>query len=330
MKGGLSMIKSLTVFDKYTEKENNATKSLIDLLRFSDVHLTELFITKCLRITDLNMEDSQIRKYDLQVGTKLLQKSGLGCIIAICDESINGVDKRVNTETEKETIPDALIQLNNVTLLIESKVEGSKINIQQLKDHEKKFADNELINPPIYISWQEIHAFLEELTVSKYSWNEVTIFLLEQYLAYSEHMGFTYEKKESYIMTYFINQPKVLNVISEIHTYLTRFNDVHFNKPITDCFGYTLIKSRVEDKIYKTNKFFTSTLYNKGTYVLHLTSAVHAEELQLEVDYNFKGNKKKNKRAPKEVHINMELVETFDQIKPYVDLAYHQRKLTIS
>ncbi|GED33492.1 hypothetical protein P9G84_10135 [Brevibacillus centrosporus] len=323
------MIKNLTIFDKYTETENNATKALIDLLRHSEVLLTELFINQFLGINQLNQGAVLSRSYDIQVGRQLTHKSGIGCVIAISDESKNKENKQVKTQREKETIPDALIQLNNVTLLVEAKIGGGKVDTQQLKDHQKKFAQDEVILAPIFVSWQKIHAFFEDIVSSNQPWNELTQFLLQQFLAYCEHMGFTYVKKESYILTHFINRPRVLEVLMEADKYLKSFSDVHRNEPITDCFGYTIIKDRSEDHLSTTRKFFTSTLFNKGTYVLHLLAEEKATELQSQVDSVFKGNQKTNKNAPREVHIHMDLVHEFAQIKPYIDIAYQDRRQSI-
>lgn len=325
------MNKSFTIFDKYSEKENNTTKSFIDLLRYSETCLTELFISRFLKIENLETQRmSLIKVYGLQIGTKIVERSGIGVVVGITDETRNNEKSRIDTLIEKDTIPDAMIRLNNITILIEAKVENGKIDKQQIRDHEKKFADCEFIQSPIYCSWQQIYVFFEKIfREQENNFNELTKFLLNQFLVFCENMGFTYEKTENYIYTFFSNRPRVLVTIMKIHEYLTGLNDVHFNQPVTDCFGYKIVKKIVVDRNVTTNKFFSSSKYKNGTYILHLQSAVYANELQIIVDRKFKGNKKHNKDAIKEVHINMDLVENFEQIKPYVDIAYQDRKTFI-
>ncbi|PGZ92213.1 hypothetical protein [Bacillus sp. AFS029533] len=322
------MNKSFTIFDKYSEKENNVTKSLVDLLRHSETRLTELFIRRFLEIEELETNQvGLVKEYSLQVGTKLIDKSGIGFVLGITDEKMNNEKNRLDTFIEKDTIPDAMIRLNNITILIEAKVDNGKIGKQQLRGHVKKFANGEIIKAFIYRSWQLIYMFFDEILIEQeHNFNDLTNFLLNQFLAYSENMGLTYEKTENFIYTYFSNRPKVLASIINIHEYLSEFNDVHFNKPVTDCFGYKIVKKVVEGRNVTTNKFFSSSKYKNGTYILHLQSAVYANELQKKVDSKFNGNKKYNQDAIKEVHINMNLVENFEQIKPYVDIAYQDRK----
>jgi hypothetical protein len=314
--------KGLTIFDKYTEKENNVTKALIELLRYSETRLTELFIREFLDIEQLNMETIKSKKfYDLQIGSKLNGCSGLGYVVGISDEKNNRTERRINSLNSKNTIPDAIIRLNNITILIEAKVYNARIDEQQIKDHEKKFAESVDIQPPIYCSWQAIYDFFYDLANLEINqFNEMTSFFLKNFLAFCENMGLTKVKSENYIYTYFSNRPNVLATIINIDEFLKGFNFVHFNLPIKDCFGYKLIKEKRGNKIYTTNKFFSSTTYKKGTYILHLTSAEDATVLQRKLNKQFKGNKKYNEKEY-EVHINMNLVESFEQIKPYVLIA---------
>jgi hypothetical protein len=80
--GGEAMIKGLTIFDKYSEKENNVTKSLIDLLRYSDVFLTKLLITEFMGISVIEESGNPVTGYELQVGTNLHGKLVRGMLSA--------------------------------------------------------------------------------------------------------------------------------------------------------------------------------------------------------------------------------------------------------
>lgn len=296
---------------------------------YSETGLTELFIKEFLKINELELRNNMSTKeYGIQIGTKLVDRSSFGVVVGITDETMNNEKYRIDSYIEKATIPDAMIRLNNLTILIEAKIENGKIDNQQMRDHEKMFANNEEIKPPVFCSWQQIYVFLEGIT-KRNSYNSLTNFLLEQFLAFCENMGLSPEKTENYIYTYFSDRPKVLATIVKIHEYLTNMDDVYFNKPITDCFGYKIIKSNNKKNISTTNKFFTSTIYKNGTYVFHLMTDIYAFELQQRIDKTFKGNKKFNKGAAKEAHINMDLVDNFEQIKPYIDIAYNDRKNSI-
>ncbi|OAB27370.1 hypothetical protein [Paenibacillus macquariensis] len=316
-------MKNLTIFDHYSERENNATKALIDLLRHSETRLTKLFISSLLKISELNpnMDD---RQYDLQIGQRLIKPRGHGYVVSIRDARQESVETRVYTDLGKDdSIPDALIQFNNVSLLIESKLDGGKVDLRQIKNHEARFAEGEIIHAPKFFIWQEVHSFLKEIQDSSiYNWNDVTAFLLGQYLSYCEHMGFTYQKEESYILAYFINRPNVQRVIEEVDNYLKSLPEVYFEEHIRDCFGYKLRLTSEK----KTPKFFSSSKYKKGTYIAHLLDSQSTLEWQGLVDSRFTGNQKYNRTALKEVHINMDLVENMSEIKDLIDFAYHERR----
>jgi hypothetical protein len=277
-------IKGLTLFDKYIQKENNVTKALIDLLRYSDVQLTFQFIKYCLGISEIILDSPVEKRYALQVGTKLNEKSGYGYVIGISDRT-KKTNKHLNVE--KDTVPDALIKLNNITVLIESKVDGNKIDKQQIKDHEKMFADGEIIQPYKEISWEEIYEFFLKMDKGIIEKGSITEFLLGQYMVYCENMGFSSIKSKEYIYTYFADKPKVLTIIKEIDHYLNTLDFVYFNERITDCLGYKISKRNGKF----TDKFFTSSTYKQGAYILHFPSYKDASEIQSELDRVFQGNK---------------------------------------
>lgn len=310
-------IKGLTIFDKYTQKENNVTKALVDLLRYSDPQLTFQFIKHCLGITEILSANSFEREYALQVGTKLNECSGYGYVIGISDRIKN---ENYGPKVEKDSVPDALIKLNNITVLIEAKVDGNKIDMQQIKDHEKMFADGEIIQPYKEISWEDIYDFFLNIDQGIIGKGSLTEFLLGQYLIYCENMGFSSMKSKEYIYTYFSNKPKVLATIKEIDNYLNKLDYVFFNEKITDCFGYKIRKRNGK----LTNKFFTSSTYKQGAYILHFPSYKQATEIQNELDRVFQGNKKMN-HTKSEAQIYMDLVDNFQQLKPYIDIAYRER-----
>ncbi|QYR21129.1 hypothetical protein KZ483_26030 [Paenibacillus sp. sptzw28] len=317
------MVKSLTIFDHYSEKENNATKALIDLLRHSETRLTRLFLSSLLKISELD-PTGEDRHYDLQIGQQLLRPRGYGYVVAISDAKRESVETRVYTDRGKDSIPDALIQLNNVSLLIEAKLDGAKVDLSQIKNHEARFTEGEIIHEPKFITWQEIHSFLKQIQDRYlYNWNDVTAFLLGQYLSYCEHMGFVYEKEESFILADFINRPSIQRVIKEIDIYLKSLPEVYFEEDIRDCFGYKLRLPSGK----KTPKFFSSSKYKKGIYIAHLLDSQSALEWQAEMDSRFIGNQKYNHRkALREVHINMDLVDDMSQIKDIIDFAYQDRR----
>jgi hypothetical protein len=311
-------IKSLTIFDHYTFKENNATKSLIDLLRHSDPDLTKLFIRDCLRIAEFSIEKALSPEYRLQITEKLQSSRGCGLVVAICDNKQEGAKKHRKSDEDKSTIPDALIQFGNITILIEAKVDGYPINSTQIQNHQKRLSADEHILQTVYTTWQEIHSFFNRLV--EYKWNTLTVFLLHQYLNYCEHMGFSYEKKPSYILAHFINRPKVLHVIQQIDDYLKSLPHVHCEEDITDCFGYKILNQDNR----KSRKFFSSSKYKNGTYILHLTNKELVMEYQERVNLQFPTNKKSVEK-PTEVHIRMDTIEDVSQVKEYLDLAYNER-----
>ncbi|KRE48389.1 hypothetical protein [Paenibacillus sp. Soil724D2] len=315
------MNKGLSIFDKYTEKENNLTKSLLDLFRFSDVSLTGMFIREYMGIQELEDSDNPTKGYQMQIGSDLAIRAGIGCVVGITSLQGRSTKEKILSAVEKDTIPDAMIRLNNVILLIEAKVAGAAhLNLQQLKDHEKRFAVGETIRSPLQRSWEEMHEFFKKVREA-HSFDTLTMFLLDQFILMLENAGYSRVKSEAYIYAHFMNHPYVLHTLDRAHQYLKSLDRVHCNEDISDCFGYVLIKP---DQL-KTVKFFSISKFANGTYILHLVRPEDATILQGQVNQQFPNNIKKNLKAIKEVHINMFLVHHFEDLKHYIDYAYQDR-----
>jgi len=254
--------KGLTLFSTYKKLENNATKALIDVLRFSDPIITEQFITECIGVPNFHNKMTRDNFYDILVETKLVYASGNGYILAITDERKLQPEKREDSQKKNGSIPDAVIQCGNVTILIESKVKSGKIDIMQLESHKDKFAKGEVVQPePKFVSWQYIHDFFQNLQRdSGNTWNEVTRFLIDQYVVYCKDMGFIREKDSSYIYSQFNDHPRIQKLISQVDEYLTGLNRVSRRREITDCFGYVIEK---RDGL-PSRKFFSSSIKYGG------------------------------------------------------------------
>ncbi|NHN34689.1 hypothetical protein [Paenibacillus agricola] len=220
---------------------------------------------------------------------------------------------------KKKSIPDAMISFNSTVLLIEAKIDNGRFDPQQIKDHEKKFADGENIQCPKYYYWEDIHSYFVEINQSD-TFSGVTNFLLAQFILLLENMGLSKSKTVNFILAHFINQPDIYEVVVKARSYLESLPYVKPNPDIKDCFGFMLFKPNS----VPTRKFFS--ISKKGIYILHMMNSKHAEEQQMKANKQFSGNKKKYVQGEKEAHININLVSTFEELKPYIDVAYQDRK----
>lgn len=156
-----------------------------------------MFISDCLGISEI-YPDGDDREYDLQIAQRFTRPRGNGFVVAISDAK---PDTRIYSVQLKDSIPDALIQFNNVSFLVEVKLGDGRVDLRQLDNHVSRFSEGEEVHPPKFITWQYIYFFLNKVQDrTLYSWNDVTSFLLNQYLSYCEHMGFVDEKGESFVL----------------------------------------------------------------------------------------------------------------------------------
>ncbi|OMD20359.1 hypothetical protein [Paenibacillus odorifer] len=314
------MNKDLTLFDKYTLKENNVTKSFIDLLRFSDITLTKQLVREYFEINYDDLVESK-RAYGIQIGDRLTQSIGLGYVIGITSKNNNNRYRVIKNYIQKDSIPDAMIRLNNVVILIEVKVDGNKIDYQQMTDHEKKFADSEVIASHKFFYWEDIHKYLL-MKRELFKYDRLTSFLIEQFTSYLENVGLSEKQTEGFILSHFINQPDVLKIVEQIRSYMSKLPNVAPFSNSKKSFGYVLIKP---DEL-QTRKFFT--LSSEGLIVLHMLNKSQAEEQQQKVNSVFIGNKKKYTQSTKEkeTQINLNLISRFEDLRPFIDMVYQERR----
>lgn len=154
-----------------------------------------------------------------------------------------------------------------------------------------------------------------------------TSFLLEQFVKFCDKnsVGFP-SKSNDYFYSIFKTQ-KAINLAKEINDYLYFYceykdevQDSHErnNEVRTNCIGY--ISSRGKYK-------FASISEGTHCFILHLGSVLHtmrAENMQKEIDHLLKYPYTERVTAG-EVYIRLELVDSLEQIKPFIDEAYYLR-----
>lgn len=302
---------------KQLQIENNTTKAFINVLQNSTSILTMRFI----ELLGLNGHDKNTYEYMYQVSNELHRITPQAVVIGIAE-----TDKIINNlQSKKYYIPDGAILSESVSLLIETKIGlKSYLEINQLEGHKTRFAIGQNTEGNIILTWGEIRDFFQEqLQYFKKTNDILTCFLLEQFEEFCVINCIGGTKTNEYFFLQF-ERVKAQELAREIHNYIwceSGFQDIQ-DAGTKDGIGYKRIGKP---------KFATLSIQRQRHFILHIGKKDKklGQSVQTEIDEvigrEFGRQDYEIEKYPHEAYIRLEWVERFEQIKPYIDLAYNQR-----
>lgn len=302
---------------KQLQIENNATKALINVLQHSSPILTRNFIHW------LGLKENSIVSFEYmyQVSNELHRKTPQAVVIGIAE-----TDKVINNfQDKKYYIPDGAILSNSVSILIEIKIGlNSYLEINQLEGHKNRFAVNQEVEENIILTWDKIrNFFLEQFHYFKKTNEVLTCFLLEQFEEFCVINCIGSPKTNEYFFLQF-EKVKAQELARKIHDYIRNeagYTDIE-DAGTRDGIGYKRVGKP---------KFATLSIQRQRHFILHIGKKEQnlGVEIQNKID-NVLGRKfdrqgYDDERYPHEAYIRLEWVDDFEQIRPYIDLAYELR-----
>ncbi|GAA1368386.1 hypothetical protein [Peribacillus frigoritolerans] len=302
---------------KHLQIENNTTKAFVNILQNSSPTLT-MKLTKWL---GLNGNENDTFEYMYQVSNELHRKTPQAVVIGIA-ETKNMIN---NLQMKKYYTPDGAILSDNVSILIETKIGlNSYLEINQLEGHKKRFAINQKVEKNIILTWSDIRNFLQEqYQFFKKSNDVLTCFLLEQFEEFCVINCIGGTKTNEYFFLQF-EKVKAQKLARKIHDYIwneSGYPDIQ-DAGTKDGIGYKRVSKP---------KFATLSIQRQRHFILHFGKKEERlglsiqEEIDKMLSRNFHRPDYEIEKYPHEAYIRLEWVDNFDQIKPYIDLAYNLR-----
>ncbi|MED3575848.1 hypothetical protein [Cytobacillus praedii] len=302
---------------KQLQIENNATKAFVNVLQHSSSLLTRNFIQW------LGLKENSIDSYEYmyQVSNELHRMTPQAVVIGIAE-----TEKIINNlQDKKYYIPDGAILSNSVSILIETKIGlNSYLEINQLEGHKNRFAVNQKVEENLIITWDKVrNFFLEQHQYFKNANEVLTCFLLEQFEEFCVINCIGSPKTNEYFFLQF-EKEKAQELARKIHEYIwteTEYTDIQ-DAETRDGIGYKRVRKP---------KFATLSTQRQRHLILHIGKKEQklGLSIQKEID-NVLGRKfdrqgYDDERYPHETYIRLEWVDNFEQIRPYIDLAYKLR-----
>ena len=302
---------------KQLQIENNTTKAFINVLQHSSPLLTKNFI-QSLGFMEQGMDNFE---YMYQVSNELHRKTSKAVVIGIAE-----TDKIINNFQEKKYyIPDGAILSNSISILIESKIGlNSYLDSNQIEGHKSRFAVNQQVGENIILTWEKVRSFFKEQHELFSKNNEVlTCFLLEQFEEFCVINCIGSPKTNEYFFLQF-EKVKAQELARKIHHYIWKeagYKDIQ-DAETNDGIGY---------KSVGKPKFATLTTQRQRCLILHIGKRDKklGLSIQMEIDSllgrDFERKNYEVDKYPHETYIRLEWVDAFEQIRPYIDLAYQLR-----
>ncbi|MEK4198443.1 hypothetical protein [Cytobacillus sp. FSL K6-0265] len=302
---------------KQLQIENNATKAFINVLQHSSSILTRNFI----HWLGLKESSKSTFEYMYQVSNELHCKTPQAVVIGIAE-----TEKVINNfRNKKYYIPDGAILSNSVSILIETKIGlNSYLEINQLEGHKNRFAVNQKVEENIILKWDEIRKFFLEQHQYFKNTNEVlTCFLLDQFEEFCVINCIGSPKNNEYFFLQF-EKVKAQELARKIHDYIwyeAGFTDIK-DAETRDGIGYKRVGKP---------KFATLSIQRQRHFILHIGKKVQKLGLSIQGEIDnvlgreFDRQGHDDERYPHEAYIRLEWVDNFEQIQPYIDLAYKLR-----
>lgn len=302
---------------KLLQIENNATKAFLNVLQHSSPLLTMRFTNSL----GLQNEDEEF-EYMYQVTSELNRRTNLACVLGIADTK----DLR-HGESKTYNIPDGAILSESVSVLIETKIGlHSYLQPEQLEGHKKRFAIGQSVQDnPVLITWNEIRSFFrDQFSSFKEQGDALTCFFLKQFEEFCiiNSIGEINKSKEYFFLHF--EKVKAQQMAKIIDDYIwSNPNFEHVEDAQTaDGIGY---------KKRNRPKFATLTIQRQRCLILHVGEKQRkwGLDIQKEIDevlgraYDRKHYEED--KYPHEAYIRLEWVDSFEQIKPFIDQAYELR-----
>lgn len=308
--------KNATKETKQLQIENNVTKAFLNVLQHSSSQLTHNFINWIGYNSDVQGKV----EYMYQVNSDIHYASSKAAIIGIADTK-----KITNGKVTKYNIPDGAILTNSVSFLIETKIGiGSYLVKEQLEGHKNRFVDNqEVRSTPIIVTWQEIRDFFKEQIILFEEQNDVlSCFLLKQFEEFCiiNCIGEVKKTKEYFLLNF--EKEKAQEMAKKVDNYIwsTYFNYIE-DAESTDGIGYR--KNGV--------KFVTLTTQRQRCLILHIGKKKDKlglkvqEEIDSLLGLPYNRREYEYSKYPHEAYVRLEWIKDFNQIIPYIDLAYNSK-----
>ncbi|WP_139996308.1 hypothetical protein [Paenibacillus paridis] len=294
------------------QNENNATKALINVLQHSDKSITGDFLKLCepsIEVNDLFEFD-----YGVQVHERLHKKADRGIVVGIVE---NESQLNITSYEDKESVPDAFIYSNRLSILLETKIgKTNYLHTGQLEKHKEKFHVEQFnIGEPLFLSWKQIRmSFLEKQFI--FANDTVSGFLLRQFDDFCEMNGLGWRgKKHSFLCFPF----KARIIAEQVDSFLSNGDFELVNPNSTQGIGY---------KRKGRRGGFAKLCTGRKALILRFGSvnSVLGVEMQESIDtlleFTYKRNTTDNNRYRHEAYINLSCVENLKQIVPFIRKAY--------
>ncbi|WP_162800263.1 hypothetical protein [Oceanobacillus zhaokaii] len=256
-----------------------------------------------------------------QVSNKLNKRTAQAVVIGIAE-----TDKVLNNYQEKKYyIPDGAILSDLVSILIESKIGlNSYLDINQIEGHKNRFAIDQVVEKNIILTWSEIRDFFLEQQRYFRNTNEIiTCFLLEQFEEFCTINCIGGLKTNEYFFLQF-EKVKAQDLARKVNNYI--WNEAGYEN-IQDAGT----KDGIGYKIIRKPKFATLTIQRQRCLILHIGKREERlglfvqEEIDELLGRKFERKEYEEDKYPHEAYIRLEWVDEFEQIRPYIDLAFRLR-----
>lgn len=305
--------------EEILQSENNITKALINVFEHSHIDLRRNFL-----LEELKLEGNLViepMNFDLQVKKPLGKRYKKAFVLGISDKKpkANAIEE---VKDDNEGVPDAAFISNDLCMLIEVKVRDTKLTLEQIKRHENLFADEQFISEPIFKTWNDMLVFLgqqqESLQGDKYS---VTRFLIDQFINYCAINGVGPNKsKDFYLMCF---PSSIRQLARDINNYIS-------NKYQSELDQSRPAKSRGISYTRKGRKGFFAKLETVAHILILSFEPTMGDTMQERLDQLGIG-KERNKNATswitpdREAWIDLNKVDSLDEIKVFIDEAFNKR-----
>ncbi|WP_110114906.1 hypothetical protein [Bacillus sp. CGMCC 1.16541] len=301
---------------KQLQIENNTTKAFLNVLQHASPLLTDRFI----KWLGLCVEDEHY-EFMYQVSNELHRRTKQAVVIGIA-ETEKVID---NQQGRKYYIPDGAILSASISMLIETKIGlNSYLDVNQLEGHKSRFAIDQEVGENVILTWAQVREFFREQQPDFLQCNDIkTCFLLEQFEEYCAINCIGSPKTKEYFFLQF-EKVKAQELARKIHDYLwneSGYIDLQ-DAETNDGIGY---------KRTGKPKFATLTTQRQRCLILHIGKKNKRlglsvqEEIDNLLGRNFERKEYEIEKYPHEAYIRLEWVDDFEQIRPYIDLAYKLR-----
>lgn len=171
--------------DRQRQLEDNTTKALVNTLEHSDRHVVITFL-EWLGISTSGT--TRFAQQKVSLGDELVRRKRQRLLLAIVgskNSANQALCDRLPVESDGTSRPDAWLHGEDFAVLIESKVEASTLDLNQMACHWHKLHPQKCK----VVTWAEVHRFFKELAGSL--GDTKTQWIVKQFTDYLEWTGMT-------------------------------------------------------------------------------------------------------------------------------------------